>query len=278
MTFCSAAGRGDELLRRFASLTIGPSSLATTATPAKATTLTTAKTTATTTAAAASYTPTAAATTATTATTAVGRSASQGVADTKPLLEVLAALRKLREGIVASKRVDDFAVQAYLFCIRLSILAKQPESYHPALLHILRTMHRQQPLTSVELQEVVGYLVLDTACRRRQLAEAFALRRLYGLRDGKVTLALAALVHDNYVQYGRLKRAVDGHQAKLMEWAEPELRLHALKCVGKTYLTVERDFLERTTDSRWDELQKKDGVGWELKENRIIIRRVKGGA
>ncbi|KAL3961539.1 hypothetical protein ACCO45_003062 [Purpureocillium lilacinum] len=199
--------------------------------------------------------------------------ALENPANTKALSDVMAALRKLREGIVASKRSDDFAVQAYLFCIRLSVLAKQPESYHPAILHLLRALHPQQPLTSVELDEVVGYLVLDTACRRRQLAEAFALRQRYGLRDGKVGAALAALVHDNSLLFYRVKRAVDGHKARVMEWAEAGVRLHALKSIGKTYMSVDTDFLERMTGSTWAELKANDGVGWELEQERVVIRR-----
>ncbi|GJN72801.1 hypothetical protein PLIIFM63780_006866 [Purpureocillium lilacinum] len=237
MTFCSDAGQRDELLRRFSSLAIGETAGARAA-PASASV-----------------------------------EALENPANTKALSDVMAALRKLREGIVASKRSDDFAVQAYLFCIRLSVLAKQPESYHPAILHLLRALHPQQPLTSVELDEVVGYLVLDTACRRRQLAEAFALRQRYGLRDGKVGAALAALVHDNSLLFYRVKRAVDGHKARVMEWAEAGVRLHALKSIGKTYMSVDTDFLERMTGSTWAELKANDGVGWELEQERVVIRR-----
>ncbi|POR39014.1 Uncharacterized protein TPAR_00787 [Tolypocladium paradoxum] len=241
MTFCSDAGRSDELLRRFSSLEIGGEASRTSAPAAPA-----------------------------------GLPSSVDSPQcNKALSGIMAALRKLREGIVASQRADDFAAQAYLFCIRLSILVKQPESYHPAILHLLRTIHRQHPLTSVELQEVASYLVLDTACRRRQLADAFALRRLYGLRDAKVGAVLAALVHDNCVLFYRVKRGVDGHRARIMEWAEVDMRRHALKCIGKTYMSVDVGFLERLTGSTWDELKRNDGVGWELDRARVVIRRPK---
>ncbi|KAL7811614.1 hypothetical protein V8C26DRAFT_422371 [Trichoderma gracile] len=241
MTFCSDAGQRDELLRRFSSLVISPSDPA----PAPAS------------AGPRVLLP------------AVTDEALQSSSNTKALSDVMAALRKLREGIVASKRADDFAVQAYLFCIRLSILVKHPESYHPAILHLLRSIHPQQPLTSVELQEVVSYLVLDTACRRGQLAEAYALRRRYSLTDTKVNAALSALAHDNYVLFQKVKRSVDGHRAKLIEWAEGDVRMHALKCFGRTYLSVDLDFLEKTTGSKWSDLTKGDGVGWDLEGSRV---------
>ncbi len=82
------------------------------------------------------------------------------------LVQILDALRKLREGIVASKRRDDFARQVYLFNIRLGILAASYESYHAPLIYLLRVIRTSHSLTSVELQEAVAYLVLDAACRR----------------------------------------------------------------------------------------------------------------
>ncbi|KAK5996626.1 hypothetical protein PT974_01963 [Cladobotryum mycophilum] len=250
MTFCSDAGQRDELLRRFSSLEISNSALASAS--ASSGSISTASP------------------------PAVDHEALQNPANTKALSDVMAALRKLREGIVATKRADDFAVQAYLFCIRLSILVKHPESYHPAILHLLRVIHPQQPLTSVELHEVVAYLILDTACRRGQLAEAFAIRRSYELKDPKVNAALTALAHDNYVLFQRVKRTVDGHRARVMEWAEGDVRMHALKCFGRTYLSVELDFLEKMTGSKWKDLTQGDGVGWDLEGNKVVIRKMKG--
>ncbi|RDA90690.1 hypothetical protein CP533_3925 [Ophiocordyceps camponoti-saundersi (nom. inval.)] len=240
MTFCSDAGRGDELLRRFSALELAPNSTLTS-----------------------------------TSTAAPSVETLQSPENSKALSDVLEALRKLREAIVASGRADDFAVQAYLFCIRLSVLVKRADSYHPAVLHMLRSMHPRHPLTSVEVQEVAGYLVLDTACRRRQLSEAFELRRRYGLRDAKVGVVLSAMVHDNLFAFCRVKRAVDGHCARIMEWAEADLRLHALKCIGKTYFQLDVDFLERVTASSWDELKRRDGVGWELNRKTVTIRKPK---
>ncbi|KAI0394764.1 hypothetical protein F5Y17DRAFT_426739 [Xylariaceae sp. FL0594] len=191
------------------------------------------------------------------------------------LQNVLSALRKLREGIVASKRADDFAIQAYLFAIRTCVLAKHPESYHPAILHLLRQMHPRHPMTTLEYREVVSYLVLDTACRRYQIAEAYALRHRYHLKDPNVDAVLDALAHDDYVKFFRLKQKVDGHVSRLLEYADKEVRMHALKCFGQTYLTVDLPYLETCTGSTWDRLVAEDGVGWELEGTKVIIRRVK---
>ncbi|KAH7310416.1 hypothetical protein B0I35DRAFT_73101 [Stachybotrys elegans] len=193
----------------------------------------------------------------------------------KDISDVLMALRKLREGLVASKRHDEFTVQVYLFCIRVSIMAKQPEAYHPAILRLIRWIHPRCPLTAIELQEVVGYLVLDAACRRGQLAEAFEIRREFQLQNDKINMALKALVHDNYVMFEKMRRVLPGHCARIMEYARKEVRLQTLKCFGRTYMSVELDFLEAATDSAWEDLTKRDGVGWELDGSRVVIRKVK---
>jgi len=196
----------------------------------------------------------------------------------KDLSDVLMALRKLREGLVASKRADDFAAQAYLFCARLAILARRPEAYHPALLHLLRFLHPRHPLTTLEAAEVAGYLVLDAACRRGQVAEALLLKRRFALRDARVDAVLRALVADNWVAFRRLMGAVDAHRRRLMEYAEPDMRLHTLKCFGRTYLSVDVDFLERSTGKSFADLQKDQGVGWELDGRRVVVRKIKGKA
>ncbi|QPG99019.1 hypothetical protein C2857_000644 [Epichloe festucae Fl1] len=251
MTFCSDAGQGDELLRRFSSLHINsPDNQP--AMPAgvpnqhdqvvKASTI---------------------------------NSTGQATI-AKGLSDILAALRKLREGIVASKRIDDFAAQVYLFCIRISILSKQPESYHPAILHLLGTIHPQHPLTSSETAEVVGYLVLDAACRRKQSAEAITVFHQHKLQDKKVKAALYAIIHKNYVVFRRIQRDMDGYKVRLMEWADRDIRMHTLKCFGRAYHSVDLGFLEKITASEWTSLTQNDDVGWELDENKVIIRRLKG--
>lgn len=206
-------------------------------------------------------------------------------AASRDLTMVLAALRKLREAIVATGRADDFATQVYLFCIRLAILAKHPQSYHPAILHLLRSIHRRRPLNAVELHEVAAYRVLDAACRRGDLAEAYHLRCLYKLRNGTVDTALRALAHDDWVALRRLigggssgvnrGGCADGHQIKLLEYAVHDLRVHTLKCFGRAYLRLEDvGFLEASTGIGWAELQKQYNVGWELDGKAVVIRKM----
>jgi hypothetical protein len=241
LDFCTDAGRGDELLRRLAQLEISHENGRREPTRPQT----------------APSTP------------------NLDSASEKDLSMLVMAMRKLREGIVASNRVDDFSIQAYIFCIRLSILIKHMESYHPAILHLLKRMHTVQPLASIELQEFVGYLVLDLACRQNDLAQAFSVRHFYKLHDPKVDAVLRALAHDNFFLFWRVKRSVDGHKAKIMEFAEDEVRKQSLKCLGRSYLMINKTSLEQYTNSPWTILTKDYGVGWQLEGTNIIIRKPK---
>ena len=241
LSFCSDAGDKDVLLARFASLNLSQSSGSLTIPSAS-----------------------------------LATSATITALPSKDLTDVLMALRKLREGLVASKRADDFAAQVYLFCARLAILARQPEAYHPALLHLLRFIHPRHPLTTLEAAEAASYLVLDAACRRGEVAEALLLKKRLGLRDARIDAVLRALVADNWVAFRRLLGCVDAHRRRLMEFAEPEMRVHALKCVARTYLSVELEFLERSTGKSFAELRNDHGVGWESDGRRVVVRKVKG--
>ena len=246
MAFCSDAGRADELLRRLGQLSIatedGKAQQPHPSTPGMRTS---------------------------------NIDANIDAAGQKDLSTLMMAMRKLREGIVASSRVDDFSMQAYIFCIRLSILVKNMESYHPAILHLLRRMHPVLPLSKAELQEFVGYLVLDLACRQNDLAEAYVVRQKYKLHDTKVDAILQAIAHDNYFMFWRIRRSVDGHKAKLMEFAEDGMKKQALKCLGRSYFSIDLSSLEAYTNSTWPSLTKVYGVGWQLEGTKVIIRKPK---
>ena len=185
------------------------------------------------------------------------------------------SMRKLREGIVASHRIDEFSTQVYIFIIRLSLLLRQWESYLPALSHLLFSIHPRRPLSKLELQEFASYFVLDLACRQGDLAEANRIRLHFQIRDAKIGKVLKAILYDDYVGFWRLVRSVDGHRAKVMEFAEESMRLHALKCIGRAYFQVPKSFLEAMTSSTWKELVEKHKVGWELNGEEVIIRKPK---
>ncbi|RMZ71546.1 sac3 ganp nin1 mts3 eif-3 p25 [Pyrenophora seminiperda CCB06] len=192
------------------------------------------------------------------------------------LATVLASLRKLREAITASNRSDAFALRAYTFAIHVSILCHDWNSYLPSLLSLLNTIHPKNPLSPSSLHEFVGLLILDQACRQSDYSGARATKLAFGYKDWRVEKVLKCLVADDYVGFWRVRRAVDGYQRSVVEWADGGVRVHALKCLGKSYLSADRRFVERCTDRRWDELVE-DGVGWELSADgdKVMIKKPK---
>ncbi|RMY43212.1 hypothetical protein D0864_15897 [Hortaea werneckii] len=188
---------------------------------------------------------------------------------------ILMAMRKLREGILGSRRRDRFAQRAYIFIIHASILTGHWESYQPSLLYLLYEIHPCTPLAPSELHEFAGYYILDLACRQNELMEAFAARVEFGHGEHRVGAVLMSLVHDDWVRFWRTKRAVDGYQRSIMEFAAERMRLHALKCLGRGYMNADKGFVERCGDASWPDLVKA-GVGWQLQETgNVVIRKPK---
>ena len=193
----------------------------------------------------------------------------------RELQTIIGAMRKLREGFVASRRTDLFAQRAYIFIIRAMILVRNWEAYQPALLYLLHHVHRDSPLTSPELHEFATYLVLDAACRQHDLNLAQTTRLSYGLKDKRLRSAMRCLVRDDWVTFWKIKTKLDGYQRALFSLAEDRMRSHALKCIGRSYFTAEKLWLEQATNTTWSRLVQA-GVGWELVEgNKVIIKRPK---
>lgn len=174
------------------------------------------------------------------------------------LSTVLAALRKLREAITASNRCDTFAKRAYFFAIHVSILCHDWSSYIPALHSLLQKIHPRNPLAPHDLKEYVALLILDQACRQADYAAAYQTRLHYGVRDFRVDAVLRSLVADNWVSYWRLKRSVDGYQRSVMEFGDGAMRIHALKCLGRTYMSADRGFVERAADAGEEDEEMED--------------------
>ncbi|KAI8937301.1 hypothetical protein NX059_006509 [Plenodomus lindquistii] len=191
------------------------------------------------------------------------------------LTTVLSALRKLREAITASNRCDTFALRAYFFAIHVSILCSDWSSYLPALHALLSKLHPRNPLAPHDLHEYVGLLILDQCCRQADYAGARTTKLAYGYKDWRVEGVMSALVQDNWTRFWRLRRGVDGYQRAVMGWADKSVRMHVLKCVGRSYLSVDRAWLERVAEREWDELVG-DGVGWELVGEKVVVRKAKG--
>lgn len=185
------------------------------------------------------------------------------------------AMRKLREGILGSGRRDLFAQQAYIFIIQASILTQQWESYQPALLHLLFGIHPHVPLSASQLRDFVTYLILDMVCRQEDYAEALIVQQKFRHDDARTTGIVNSLIREDWPKFWRLRRAVDGYQRSLMGFAERRVRQHAMKCIGRSYMSVHVSYVERCADTSWSALVD-DGVGWQLqRDDTVIVRKPK---
>ena len=197
----------------------------------------------------------------------------ESVQTERELATIMQAMRKIREAIVASSRLDTFARDVYVFIIRATILTKHMESYHPALLHLLYRIHPAVALPASGLHEFLGYYILDLACRQADLGTAYVVRYRYGYSDTRVDWVLKALVHRNWSVFWRMRDEMDEHQKRLLQWADDRMRKHALECLGKSYLKADMAYIEKATHRAWQELKKKDNVGWELNGETVMIKR-----
>ncbi|KAL2355459.1 hypothetical protein BJ546DRAFT_689009 [Cryomyces antarcticus] len=255
MKFCAATGGGEELDKAFAAMSISAPTYQNIEVPKR-------------------QPPQAQSAAASRPSTAVPPRTSSSPPSAQELPTILMAMRKLREAIVSTHRIDVFAQRAYIFIIHAAILTRHMESYHPALLYLLTHIHPNAPLSPPELQEFVGYYILDLACRQQDLAGAYAAKTRYAYKERRVSIVLGALTHDSWFQFWKMKRAVDGYQRVLMSWADESVRLHALKCLGRSYNVADKAFVERAAGSTWHDLVK-SGVGWQLDGEKVVIRKMK---
>ena len=199
--------------------------------------------------------------------------ATKPLKDPRELPIIIQAMRKIREGILASHRIDDFALGVYKFIIRATILQKHMPSYHPALLHLLHKLYPVLPLSAAELDDFVGYHILDLACRQDDLAAAYAARHRYGYMNCRVELVLKTLVHGNWFMFWKLKASMDECQKCLMDSADERVRKSALNALGKGYLKIQRQYMEHAMGCAWERLKDQDKVSWVREGEMIRMRR-----
>ncbi|ETI24160.1 hypothetical protein G647_03529 [Cladophialophora carrionii CBS 160.54] len=215
----------------------------------------------------------------------VGPSASASA----ELSTIILALRKLREGLLASSASAQnpvFSQRVHVFNIRAAILALHPEGYHPSLLHLLTTLHTSEhPLPRSELVEMITYLILDTAIRQNDLTSAYALRYKcqvrIGFRSRVVDSILKSIVMGNWVAFWRVRHKVDGYVRAILHWHLESQRRMALKAIGRAYYSCDARWILRSStggEMSWDELVRAEDVGWMRDGDRVMIRKPKAKA
>lgn len=202
------------------------------------------------------------------------------------LSTILLALRKLREGLLASSATAPspvFSQRVHVFNIRAAILALHPPGYHPSLLHLLFVLHTPaHPLPRSELIEMTTYLILDTALRQNDLSQGYALRyssRLkFGYKSRAVDSILRCVVMGDWVTFWHVRQKVDGYVRALLYWYIEAQRKQALKAIGRAYYTCDINWIIQSAtggEMSWEELVQTEDVGWIREGDKAIIRKPK---
>ncbi|KIW12196.1 hypothetical protein PV08_09472 [Exophiala spinifera] len=202
------------------------------------------------------------------------------------LSTILLALRKLREGLLATSTSAPspvFSQRVHVFNIRTAILAFHPPGYYPSLLHLLFVLHTPTyPLPKSELIEMTTYLILDTAIRQNDLGQAFALRYnsrvKFGFKSRVVDSILRAVVMGDWITFWRVRQKVDGYVRAILHWHIEAQRKLALKAIGRTYLACDIKYILQSTgggEVSWEDLVQMEDVGWERDGDKAVIRKPK---
>lgn len=202
------------------------------------------------------------------------------------LSTILMALRKLREGLLASSAAASspvFSQRVHVFSIKTAILALHPPGYHASLLHLLFVLHTPaHPLPMSELMELTTYLILDTAIRQDNLGQAYALRyssRIkWGFKSRVVDTILRALAMGDWVTFWRVRQKVDGYVRSILYWHIESQRKLALKAIGRSYYTCDIKYILQSTSGgelTWEELVHTENVGWMKDGDKAVIRKPK---
>jgi hypothetical protein len=219
--------------------------------------------------------------------TSAGRAISEPQSSSSTELgTILMALRKLREGLLASSATAPnpvFSQRVHVFNIRAAILAFHPQGYHPSLLHLLSVLHtREHPLPKSELIEMTTYLILDMAIRQNDIAQAYAMRyksRIrFGFHSRMVDGILRSLIADDWVAFWRVRQKVDGYVRAILYWHLESQRKSALKAIGRAYYSCAAEWIVQSAtggEMSWEELVEAESVGWVREGDKVLIRKPK---
>lgn len=210
----------------------------------------------------------------------------QPLSSSAELSTILLALRKLREGLLASSATAPtpvFSQRVHVFNIRAAILALHPPGYHASLLHLLFVLHTlDHPLPRSELVEMTTYLILDTAIRQNDLNQAYALRynsRIrFGFKSRVVDSILKSIVMADWVTFWRVRQQVDGYVRAILYWRLEAQRKLVLKSIGRAYYSCDIKWILQSTtggEFSWDELVEAEDIGWVREGDRVTIRKPK---
>ncbi|KAL2916294.1 hypothetical protein HK105_204050 [Polyrhizophydium stewartii] len=166
------------------------------------------------------------------------------------------SVRKLREGVLASGRVDAFAVRVYETAARICIEAGHTAELFKSLIHLVRELYPAVPPDSAETQALMsGCLLLLLVCDVSQAGDperchgdAREIVQVYSqLPDGvrssspveRAMRLLSALVRDiDYVALSRVLAQAGAVERRLIAGMLARARPRILRILARAYFTI----------------------------------------
>jgi hypothetical protein len=129
---------------------------------------------------------------------------------------------------------------------------------------------------------MTSYLILDLATRQADLQGAYALRYRsragFGFNNRNVDILLRSILSNDWVSFWRIRRKVDGYMRAILHSHAETLRKTVLKAIGRSYMGCDIKWILQSAagdELSWEELVKKEDVGWIRDGENAIIRKPK---
>lgn len=191
-------------------------------------------------------------------------------ADGNAAYPVLQAMRKLREGLLASGRQDADASRMCIFIVRAGILSSHEASYRPAVSQLLDG----RALSAGSDAEIRAYFILDLIAQGHLRAARESIQRWLVPTDSPLVRILNATARDHWSTFWRDVCRLNCYERRLLQPAYHRMRRHTLCCLQAAYMTVDLKFVERALCSSWEELKaaKLLDPSWTLEGDSVRFR------
>ncbi|KNC87728.1 hypothetical protein SARC_00162 [Sphaeroforma arctica JP610] len=165
----------------------------------------------------------------------------------------LVLFRKLREAIMATKRVDPFVIKVYENAATVALEADDMSEYHVCVVNLTYTLYPEDDdKTSLERQWIKCYAELITycGCYLEAISEVLSITQQipspYLRTDGIRTSlrAVQAVEGSDYFQFFALLKHLTGRRETLMLKSADILRKKALAVFRKAYVVLDLNYMK----------------------------------
>ena len=199
---------------------------------------------------------------------------------------VLIDLRKLREGIVASGRSDEFVIDVFECSIRCALLGNELDSFLPAARYLLTDVYNVLTTGSATSNRLclkdcsfhqrchaICELYLLHLCSMDDYSEFVHQRSIMKDERSIADAVLSSLVQGNWIRWAKIRRQANSLQLVLIDKTAYKMQRHAVSSIGACYLSVNLDWVKTICHDVWE--QHSEACGWQVSDSTITIKQPK---